>query len=80
MEDGVSLIVCGHDATPQNPAATDPTPTYRCAASPEQVIATIKHDQRLGVQHLILDFVRETIDNALATTDRCPCGVRPALG
>jgi hypothetical protein len=80
MEDGVSLIVCGHDATPQNLAATDLTHTYRCAASPDQVIATIKHDQRLDAQHLVLDFVRETIDNTLATTDGCARGVRPALG
>ncbi len=80
MEDGAPLIVCGHDATPQNLAATDPTPTYRWAGNPEQTIATIKHDQRLGTRHLILDFVRETMDNALATTDRCARGVRPAPG
>jgi hypothetical protein len=80
MEVGVSIIVCGHDATQQNLAATHPTPTYRCAASPEQVITTIKHDQRLSAEHLSLDFMPETIDNALATTDRCARGMRPALG
>ena len=80
MEVGVSLIVRGHEATPQNLAAMDPTPTYLCTGSPEQVIATIKHDQRLGARHLILDFVPETIANTLATTDRCARGVRSALG
>jgi hypothetical protein len=65
---------------PQNLAATDLTHIYRRAGSPEQIIATIKHDQRLGTAHLILDFVRESIDNTLATTDGCARSVCPALG
>lgn len=32
------------------------------------------------VQHLVLDFVPETIDNALATMDRFAREVPPALG
>jgi len=31
-------------------------------------------------QHLVLDFVPETIDNALATMDRFAREVPPALG
>jgi hypothetical protein len=46
----------------------------------EQVIATVKQYQALGVQHLVLDFVPETIDNALATMERFVRDVRPALG
>ena len=80
MEDGVSLIVCGHDAMPQNLSATDLTHIYRWAGSPEQIIATIKHDQRLGTAHIILDSVPETIDNILVTIGSCAGGVRPALG
>lgn len=56
----------------------DPQPPLR--GSPEQVIASIGQYQALGVQHLILDFVPETIDNALATMDRFTREVRPALG
>ncbi len=80
MVDGVSLIVCGHDAMLQNLAATDLTHTYRWAGSQEQIIATIKHDPRLGTSHLILDSVPETIDNTLATIGRCAGGMRPAPG
>jgi hypothetical protein len=36
--------------------------------------------QALAVQHLVLDFVPDTIDNALATMDRFAREVRPALG
>jgi len=32
------------------------------------------------VQHLVLDFVPETIDNALATMDRLARDVHPAPG
>lgn len=80
MEVDVSFIVCGRDATPQNLAATDLTHTHRWAGSPEQIIVTIKHDQRLGTAHLILDFVREPIENTLATTDRRARGACLALG
>jgi hypothetical protein len=44
------------------------------------VIATGKPYQALGVQHLVFDFVPETIDNALATMNRFVREVRPALG
>lgn len=44
------------------------------------MIATVKHYQALGIQHLVLDFVPETIDNALATTGRFAREVCPALG
>jgi probable F420-dependent oxidoreductase len=56
----------------------DPQPPLH--GSPEQVIATIKQYQALGVQHLVLDFVPETIDNTLATMDRFVRDVRPGLG
>jgi alkanesulfonate monooxygenase SsuD/methylene tetrahydromethanopterin reductase-like flavin-dependent oxidoreductase (luciferase family) len=59
-------------------AGPDPQPPL--SGSPEQVIATVKQYQALGVQHLVLDFVPETIDNALATMDRFARDVRPALG
>ncbi|MBI3325198.1 MAG: LLM class F420-dependent oxidoreductase [Nitrospinae bacterium] len=55
----------------------DPQPPLH--GSPEQIIATIKQYEGLGVRHLILDFVPETIDNALATMDRFAREVRPAL-
>jgi hypothetical protein len=48
--------------------------------SPAHVIATIKPYQTLGVEHLVLDFVPETIDNALASMDRFARDARPALG
>jgi hypothetical protein len=48
--------------------------------SPAQVSATIKPCQTLGVQHRLLTFVPETIDNALATMNRFARDVRPALG
>jgi probable F420-dependent oxidoreductase len=56
----------------------DPQPPLH--GSPEQVIATIDAYRALGVRHLILDFMPETIDNALATLDRFAREVRPALG
>jgi probable F420-dependent oxidoreductase len=59
-------------------AGPDPQPPLH--GSPEQVIATVKQYQALGVQHLVLDFVPETVDNALATMDRFVRDVRPALG
>jgi hypothetical protein len=34
----------------------------------------------LGLQHLVLAFVPETIDNALVSMDRFARAVRPALG
>jgi alkanesulfonate monooxygenase SsuD/methylene tetrahydromethanopterin reductase-like flavin-dependent oxidoreductase (luciferase family) len=55
----------------------DPQPPLH--GSPERVIAAIKQYQALGVQHLVLDFIPETIDNALATMDRFVRDVRPAL-
>jgi hypothetical protein len=45
-----------------------------------QASATIKHSHRLGVHYLNLDFVLETIDNALATMGRFARDVRTALG
>jgi probable F420-dependent oxidoreductase len=57
-----------------------PDPQPPLSGSPEQVIAAVKQYQALGVQHLVLDFVPETIDNALATMDRFAHEVRPALG
>jgi alkanesulfonate monooxygenase SsuD/methylene tetrahydromethanopterin reductase-like flavin-dependent oxidoreductase (luciferase family) len=57
-----------------------PDPQPPPSGSPGQVIATVKQCQALGVQHLVLDFVPETIDNALATMDRFAREVRPALG
>jgi hypothetical protein len=39
---------------------------------------TIQQDQRLRVQHLVLDYVPETIGNTLATVERFVCEVRPA--
>jgi probable F420-dependent oxidoreductase len=55
----------------------DPEPPLH--GSPAQVIATIRQYEALGVQHLVLDFVPETIDNILATMDRFARQVRPAL-
>jgi alkanesulfonate monooxygenase SsuD/methylene tetrahydromethanopterin reductase-like flavin-dependent oxidoreductase (luciferase family) len=55
----------------------DPQPPLH--GSPEQVIAAIRHYQELGVQHLVLDFVPETIGQALATMERFVREVRPAL-
>jgi probable F420-dependent oxidoreductase len=55
----------------------DPEPPLH--GSPAQVIATIRQYEALGVQHLVLDFVPETIDNILATMDRFAREVRPAL-
>jgi probable F420-dependent oxidoreductase len=57
-----------------------PNPQPPLHGNPEQVIATVKQYQALGVQHLVLDFVPETIDNALATMDRFTRDVRPSLG
>jgi alkanesulfonate monooxygenase SsuD/methylene tetrahydromethanopterin reductase-like flavin-dependent oxidoreductase (luciferase family) len=57
-----------------------PDPQPPLAGNPGQVIATVKQYQALGVQHLVLDFVPEPIDNALAIMDRFAREVRPALG
>jgi hypothetical protein len=59
-------------------AGPDPQPPLH--GTPEQVIATVKQYQAHGVQHLVLDSVPETIDNALATMERFVRDVRPALG
>jgi hypothetical protein len=56
-----------------------PDPQPPPSGSPEQVITTVKQYQALGVQHVVLDFVPETIDNPLATMDRFAREVRPAL-
>src|SRR5919198_3572801 len=56
-----------------------PAPQPPLHGSPAQVIATIKAYEALGVQHLVLDFVPETIDNVLATIERFAREVRPAL-
>ena len=56
-----------------------PAPQPPLHGSPAQVIATIKAYEALGVQHLVLDFVPETIDNVLATMERFAREVRPAL-
>jgi alkanesulfonate monooxygenase SsuD/methylene tetrahydromethanopterin reductase-like flavin-dependent oxidoreductase (luciferase family) len=56
-----------------------PAPQPPLHGSPAQVIATIKAYEALGVQHLVLDFVPEIIDNVLATMERFAREVRPAL-
>jgi hypothetical protein len=58
---------------------TGPDPQPPLHGSPEQVLATIKQYQELGVQHLVLDFAPETIGNALATLERFVREVRSAL-
>jgi probable F420-dependent oxidoreductase len=55
----------------------DPQPPLH--GSPEQILATLQQYQELGVQHLVLDFVPETIGNALATMERFIREVRPAV-
>lgn len=57
-----------------------PSPQPPLHGSPQEVVATIRRYQALGVQHLILDFAPETIGNALATLERFVREVRPALG
>ena len=47
--------------------------------SPEQVIDTIKQYEALGVQHLVIDAIPETIDNALSTFERFVREVVPAF-
>jgi probable F420-dependent oxidoreductase len=58
-------------------AGPDPQPPLH--GSPEDVLASIKQYQALGVQHLVLDFMPETIGNALTTVERFVREVRPAL-
>ncbi len=56
-----------------------PDPQPHTSGSPEQVLATVQRYQALGVAHLILDFIPETIDNAMATLDCFAREVRPCL-
>lgn len=58
---------------------TAPDPGLPLHGSPEQVIGTIQRYQALGVQHLIIDAIPETIDHALATFERFSHEVMPAF-
>lgn len=57
----------------------EPGPTAPLHGTPAQMIMTIKQYEALGVQHLILDCVPETIENALESFGRFVREVRPAF-
>lgn len=57
----------------------EPGPKAPLHGTPAQTIATIKQYETLGVQHLILDCIPETMANALESFGRFVREVRPAF-
>jgi probable F420-dependent oxidoreductase len=58
-------------------AGADPQPPLH--GSPEQVVDTVKQYEALGVQHLIVDAIPESIDNVLSTLECFAQEVIPAV-
>ena len=52
-------------------------PEVVLAGGPREMVATIHRYERLGVEHIVLDWCPETLTSALATLDRFEREVRP---